>query len=160
MTYFLFLFFFFSFLFFLLFLFFFFFNDTATTEIYTLSLHDALPILPATTPKGRLAIYQASVRRNCRVLNRHGCPSIIGSAEWSMEPYRLSSAVRNRLICFTMTGMPLRAALLRRSRMSQRSSASRCLRCCAARRSATATARSTGPIVIHSAESPRVPRCL
>src|SRR6266508_3665461 len=37
------------FLFFLLFLFifffFFFFNDTATTEIYTLSLHDALPIL-------------------------------------------------------------------------------------------------------------------
>src|ERR1019366_10377848 len=27
------------------FLFFFFFNDTATTEIYTLSLHDALPIL-------------------------------------------------------------------------------------------------------------------
>src|SRR6266540_7026383 len=27
-----------------LFMFFFFFNDTATTEIYTLSLHDALPI--------------------------------------------------------------------------------------------------------------------
>src|SRR2546430_12214300 len=27
-------------------LFVFFFNDTATTEIYTLSLHDALPILP------------------------------------------------------------------------------------------------------------------
>src|SRR5256885_11981077 len=29
---------------------FFFFNDTATTEIYTLSLHDALPI-SATTPR-------------------------------------------------------------------------------------------------------------
>src|SRR6266496_6455093 len=29
---------------FFLFVFFFFFNDTATTEIYTLSLHDALPI--------------------------------------------------------------------------------------------------------------------
>src|SRR5690242_21454432 len=29
---------------------FFFFNDTATTEIYTLSLHDALPILPDTAP--------------------------------------------------------------------------------------------------------------
>src|SRR3712207_9400691 len=27
------------------FMYFFFFNDTATTEIYTLSLHDALPIL-------------------------------------------------------------------------------------------------------------------
>src|SRR3712207_8732147 len=31
----------------LLFTFLFFFNDTATTEIYTLSLHDALPILGA-----------------------------------------------------------------------------------------------------------------
>src|SRR5579862_9978602 len=31
-------------------LFFFFFNDTATTEIYTLSLHDALPISPACSP--------------------------------------------------------------------------------------------------------------
>src|SRR5688572_31575357 len=33
-------------LFFFFFFFFFFFNDTATTEIYTLSLHDALPIYP------------------------------------------------------------------------------------------------------------------
>src|SRR5215469_17347750 len=32
--------------FFLFFFRFFFFNDTATTEIYTLSLHDALPIRP------------------------------------------------------------------------------------------------------------------
>src|SRR3712207_8205520 len=32
---------------------FFFFNDTATTEIYTLSLHDALPILtPGIRPAG------------------------------------------------------------------------------------------------------------
>ena len=30
----------------------FFFNDTATTEIYTLSLHDALPILPTHTREG------------------------------------------------------------------------------------------------------------
>src|SRR3712207_8928113 len=28
----------------------FFFNDTATTEIYTLSLHDALPIFPREVP--------------------------------------------------------------------------------------------------------------
>src|SRR6266513_5817063 len=33
------------------FLFFFFFNDTATTEIYTLSLHDALPISNSSTRK-------------------------------------------------------------------------------------------------------------
>src|SRR5438477_7842878 len=30
--------------------FFFFFNDTATTEIYTLSLHDALPVSPLAVP--------------------------------------------------------------------------------------------------------------
>src|SRR2546429_9830888 len=33
---------------------FFFFNDTATTEIYTLSLHDALPILQGDAPKTAL----------------------------------------------------------------------------------------------------------
>src|SRR2546430_17070865 len=38
----------------ILFFIFFFFNDTATTEIYTLSLHDALPICPSTrTTTGR-----------------------------------------------------------------------------------------------------------
>src|SRR3712207_8483072 len=31
----------------------FFFNDTATTEIYTLSLHGALPIFPLHPPRGR-----------------------------------------------------------------------------------------------------------
>src|SRR2546430_16713866 len=39
--------------------FFFFFNDTATTEIYTLSLHDALPI----SRLGRLARLQDRRRR-------------------------------------------------------------------------------------------------
>src|SRR2546428_520120 len=32
----------------------FFFNDTATTEIYTLSLHDALPILPPPVAETKL----------------------------------------------------------------------------------------------------------
>src|SRR2546430_2309030 len=35
---------------------FFFFNDTATTEIYTLSLHDALPILPGSSSPHRCCI--------------------------------------------------------------------------------------------------------
>src|SRR2546429_4933352 len=35
------------------FVFFFFFNDTATTEIYTLSLHDALPIFVVSTVLSR-----------------------------------------------------------------------------------------------------------
>src|SRR2546430_13737252 len=40
--------------------FFFFFNDTATTEIYTLSLHDALPISPGAA--FRAALRSASLR--------------------------------------------------------------------------------------------------
>src|SRR6267143_3147472 len=43
----------------LLIFFFFFFNDTATTEIYTLSLHDALPISPATLRQGPVPNAQA-----------------------------------------------------------------------------------------------------
>ena len=40
---------------------FFFFNDTATTEIYTLSLHDALPIFLGLTQRQAVAIlYVAS----------------------------------------------------------------------------------------------------
>src|SRR2546429_4373117 len=44
------------------FLFFFFFNDTATTEIYTLSLHDALPIFSSSVI---LACAQRLMRRTC-----------------------------------------------------------------------------------------------
>src|SRR2546422_3374712 len=38
---------------------FFFFNDTATPEIYSLSLHDALPILPPRSPPLRLTLARA-----------------------------------------------------------------------------------------------------
>src|SRR6267378_7962367 len=42
--------------------FFFFFNDTATTEIYTLSLHDALPISPGRgSIAGRVALERRAV---------------------------------------------------------------------------------------------------
>src|SRR2546427_8722939 len=40
---------------------FFFFNDTATTEIYTLSLHDALPILSA----AQAATRRVPLKRQC-----------------------------------------------------------------------------------------------
>src|SRR3712207_8302882 len=51
---------------------FFFFNDTATTEIYTLSLHDALPICSAFgsatagTAAGRKAANRHSTAISCR----------------------------------------------------------------------------------------------
>src|SRR2546422_4600976 len=58
----------------LLFFIFFFFNDTATTEIYTLSLHDALPILiiscarkiPGLSPPGVKTIGRRSKNRGRR----------------------------------------------------------------------------------------------
>src|SRR5688572_32644937 len=44
------------------FFFFFFFNDTATTEIYTLSLHDALPISsPSTVMRPTMASLASSI---------------------------------------------------------------------------------------------------
>src|SRR6266540_853538 len=53
-------------------LYFFFFNDTATTEIYTLSLHDALPILTA------------------RPCSEEGCPR-------AREPDRVANALERKL---------------------------------------------------------------
>src|SRR2546427_12017089 len=48
---------------------FFFFNDTATTEIYTLSLHDALPI-SSRRPAAR------GMRRGARPARAHGAPPL------------------------------------------------------------------------------------
>src|SRR5437868_15224392 len=45
-------------------IFFFFFHDTAITQFYTLSLHDALPILPS-----YLARISLMSRQSCRVLD-------------------------------------------------------------------------------------------
>src|SRR5579864_6968630 len=59
-------------------LFFFFFNDTATTEIYTLSLHDALPIstLQPKQPYGRRQCQQGDLvaqsdRKSTRLNSSH-----------------------------------------------------------------------------------------
>src|SRR5215216_7608889 len=56
--------------------FFFFFNDTATTEIYTLSLHDALPISALGEPdppclRGRHVLDQAGDRKSTRLNSSH-----------------------------------------------------------------------------------------
>src|SRR5471032_2701476 len=60
------------------FLFFFFFNDTATTEIYTLSLHDALPIsagrahrLPIPTARTKRWPVRAADRKSTRLNSSH-----------------------------------------------------------------------------------------
>src|SRR5258707_7452383 len=50
---------------------FFFFNDTATTEIYTLSLHDALPISACRSGWSRQNIRESGIPRS----HRTGTPS-------------------------------------------------------------------------------------
>src|ERR1039457_7538733 len=57
-------------------LFLFFFNDTATTEIYTLSLHDALPILSASyrswcSTMGQFRFANALDRKSTRLNSSH-----------------------------------------------------------------------------------------
>src|SRR2546422_8290977 len=42
---------------------FFFFNDTATTEIYTLSLHDALPIFKVIITKSFARIHETNLKK-------------------------------------------------------------------------------------------------
>src|SRR5258708_29253908 len=49
---------------------FFFFNDTATTEIYTLSLHDALPISPS---RGAIPSRALRLPNRLRAGGRGGC---------------------------------------------------------------------------------------
>src|SRR3712207_7710699 len=59
---------------FILAFFFFFFNDTATTEIYTLSLHDALPILLG--GRGSAGSRLARVRRGDRGSTARASPRL------------------------------------------------------------------------------------
>src|SRR5258708_39193174 len=68
----------------LMFSLFFFFNDTATTEIYTLSLHDALPIC-----QGQYALCHGSIllKPRCLVVARQkskASPQRLGDAEKSV----------------------------------------------------------------------------
>src|SRR4029434_11347870 len=57
--------------------FFFFFNDTATTEIYTLSLHDALPI----------CVYWCAVFRVCVCVSECVCRSEEHTSELQSHLY-------------------------------------------------------------------------
>src|SRR2546430_15543643 len=68
------------------FIFFFFFNDTATTEIYTLSLHDALPI------------YSSKFKRKHAVLNalRHWASFPL---VWRSEEHTSELQSQSNLVC-------------------------------------------------------------
>src|SRR5256885_11930071 len=64
--------------------FFFFFNDTATTEIYTLSLHDALPIYFREIIPGRAVAYGTSSGKYQQLMpfeNVHGHGGLLTRSE-------------------------------------------------------------------------------
>src|SRR2546430_17134462 len=66
----------------------FFFNDTATTEFYTLSLHDALPI-------SRLGIQELEERR----LEERERPGAAGSARLRSEEHTSELQSQSNLVC-------------------------------------------------------------
>src|SRR2546429_2694894 len=77
---------------------FFFFNDTATTEIYTLSLHDALPIfLPALH-----AVHSGNPRNGCRPwwrARRRGRGRPPFPRPWRSEEHTSELQSRLHLVC-------------------------------------------------------------
>src|SRR5258708_11318291 len=84
-------------------MFYFFFNDTATTEIYTLSLHDALPISvssSATGPAGRgLPISSPPCRpradrKSTRLNSSH---QIISYAVFCLKKKKISEILRTQV---------------------------------------------------------------
>src|SRR2546427_12573727 len=78
---------------------FFFFNDTATTEIYTLSLHDALPISCPTNDINRRAFFCLDARpaRETTAESNRETPSSLGKIRClASTQARCSSLARRR----------------------------------------------------------------
>src|SRR2546430_8719848 len=75
-------------------LFFFFFNDTATTEIYTLSLHDALPIYVRCERDGRRPAPRGGLCRR-RGQGRGGARPPDAAAEARRRPDRKSTRLNS-----------------------------------------------------------------
>src|SRR5439155_2728448 len=73
-----------------------FFHDTATTEIYTLSLHDALPILWKDREARIAALAAASNPSTSAVGSASAYPSSVASASASANPAPVS-AIRDRM---------------------------------------------------------------
>src|SRR2546429_2082195 len=87
--------------------FFFFFNDTATTEIYTLSLHDALPISAAgqkhaaekAETKHEASAKAARARPAARAAAAKAHPRHVGAAKKRSEEHTSELQSRLHLVC-------------------------------------------------------------
>src|SRR5437588_10268442 len=76
-------------------LFYFFFNAAATTEFYTLSLHDALPIYSSTTPRRPIPTQRWPHSRACGT----GSSSREGNAAWRSEEHTSELQSHSDLVC-------------------------------------------------------------
>src|SRR2546429_9259960 len=75
---------------------FFFFNDTATTEIYTLSLHDALPIFVAPL---RAGVRRDAAGRVRRTSDRSGSEGRLPGNDRRSEEHTSELQSRLHLVC-------------------------------------------------------------
>src|SRR3712207_7307195 len=80
---------------------FFFFNDTATTEIYTLSLHDALPICPRAARLDRRHPSEAEVASDMAIRNPQDLKARLGRGQRLLRSEEHTSELQSRqyLVC-------------------------------------------------------------
>src|SRR2546422_11367885 len=97
----------------LLLFFFFFFNDTATTEIYTLSLHDALPISAMAFPRAtytpsslRTPTRNPTDNRNSRCITTISRPTAPASATLRRSPRSQGGKCAGTVIPRRPTSLP------------------------------------------------------
>src|SRR3712207_8873889 len=88
----------------ILFLLFFFFNDTATTEIYTLSLHDALPIFTfrdssSTLPLSTFWVLISTRKAWYSLLFLASCCCERSRSMWRSEEHTSELQSRQYLVC-------------------------------------------------------------
>src|SRR6266498_4488983 len=92
-------------------LWFFFFNDTATTEIYTLSLHDALPISP---PMLRLRFSRQNPSREALGVRRDRKSTRLNSSHVRIS-YAVFCLKKNKLMTINVS-VPLASRAVRMAR--------------------------------------------
>src|SRR2546430_9552526 len=79
--------------------FFFFFNDTATTEIYTLSLHDALPICGRGARRGAGSCDQVALPRAFRLRGQPGARGGGDAVVLRSEEHTSELQSQSNLVC-------------------------------------------------------------
>src|SRR2546430_17720111 len=81
----------------------FFFNDTATTEIYTLSLHDALPISRSDRYSASAAVSSVATEwrdlAEVRVLNSSCCTRVAARSSSRSEEHTSELQSQSNLVC-------------------------------------------------------------